>query len=240
MITLYIKRQRSAAGKAYTETFTYDGADTITVADFLTQLNKNGNRRTIDGKRTEPVAWECGCLEGKCGSCAMVINGMPRLACRAFLRDTAKNGKIYIEPLSKFPLIKDLSVDRQDVFDTLRKRKIWTNTAVIKENKETRHLIYTAGQCLECGCCLEVCPNFKGQFLKEKQREKAFPGPLFVSETYRAARTSGDADHIKDLKKQYKSLFYNTCDNSLACRDVCPAKLDLGEMQARLNKKGDS
>lgn len=237
MITIRIKRRESAAAPIYEEVFYYNGDETVTVADFLTNINKEISlRKGETGKTTTPIDWECGCLEGKCGACAMVINGVPRLACRAFLKDTAKKGHICLEPLSKFPLIRDLKVDRQIIFETLRKHKLWTENAVVSDDTETRHLIYQAGQCLECGCCLEVCPNYKGPSL-QAGRKNAFPGPLFVAETYRADRTGGDTFHRSELKVLYKDLFYNTCDNSLACRDVCPAGLPLDEMQARLNSK---
>ena len=87
MITIRIKRRESAAAQIYEEVFYYNGDETVTVADFLTNINKEISlRKGETGKTTTPIDWECGCLEGKCGACAMVINGVPRLACRAFLK----------------------------------------------------------------------------------------------------------------------------------------------------------
>ena len=60
----------------------------------------------------------------KCGACAMRINGLPRLACSVFLRD-CKGSVVTLEPLSKFPLVKDLVVDRSVIFEALKRTKLW-------------------------------------------------------------------------------------------------------------------
>ena len=121
------------------------------------------------------------------------------------------------------------------MFETLKKRQIWTEKAVISEDTETRNLIYKSGQCLECGCCLEVCPNFKGIF--DERGDHAFPGPIYAVETYRADRTSDDDYHRHKLHILYNDLFYENCDNSMGCKAVCPAKIPHDELQARLNSK---
>ena len=180
MITVHITRGEAGHGASHIDVFTYDGDMTITVADYLTLLNRDKALRTdVNGKLRPPVIWDCGCLEGKCGACAMVINGVPRLACRSFLDKVGRRGSITIGPLSKFPLICDLSVSKDEMFETLKKRQIWTEKAVISEDTETRNLIYKSGQCLECGCCLEVCPNFKGIF--DGRGDNAFPGPIYAA-----------------------------------------------------------
>ena len=143
MITVHITRGDAEHGASHIDVFTYDGDMTITVADYLTLLNRDKALRTdVNGKLRPPVIWDCGCLEGKCGACAMVINGVPRLACRSFLDKVGRRGSITIRPLSKFPLICDLSVSKDKMFETLKKRQIWTEKAVISEDTETRNLIY--------------------------------------------------------------------------------------------------
>lgn len=236
MITVHITRGDAEHGTSHIDVFTYDGNMTITVADYLTLLNRDKALRTdVNGEVRPPVIWDCGCLEGKCGACAMVINGVPRLACRSFLDKVGRRGSITIRPLSKFPLIRDLSVNKDKMFETLKKRQIWTEKAVISEDTETRNLIYKSGQCLECGCCLEVCPNFKGVF--DERGDNAFPGPIYAVETYRADRTSDDDYHRHKLHILYNDLFYENCDNSMGCKAVCPAKIPHDELQARLNSK---
>ena len=90
----------------------------------------------------------------------MRINGIPRLACSVFLKDVVRHGKILLEPLSKFPLVKDLIVDRSSMFETLKRMRIWMQEKEDSSYAQDCNLQYQAGQCLQCGCCLEICPNF--------------------------------------------------------------------------------
>ena len=100
-ITISVKRQHSASEKAYIQTFHYSGNGKLTVADWLTEVNQAE-------ASNDPIAWECSCLEKKCGACAMVINGRPMLSCSCFLENVGKKGKIRIEPLSKFPIVRPI------------------------------------------------------------------------------------------------------------------------------------
>ena len=108
--TLRILRRGSAAEKAYWEDFPYETEESAaTAATALTDLNARG----------ADIAWECSCLQKKCGACAMVINGRPQLACAARLIDFSRQ-EIMIEPLRKFPVVCDLVVDRSILFENLK------------------------------------------------------------------------------------------------------------------------
>ena len=78
---------------------------------------------TIDGDKVAPVAWDCNCLEEVCGACTMVINGRARQACSALvdrlLEDNSE--EIELRPMQKFPVIRDLVVDRRRLFRALGK-----------------------------------------------------------------------------------------------------------------------
>ena len=96
-----------------------------TVADLLRSLNEQEEIKDASGEIADPVGWECSCLEKKCGACAMLINGRPALACGVFLKIAAsepskrgfrKRGEVVLEPLSRFPVVRDLMVDRRDVY----------------------------------------------------------------------------------------------------------------------------
>src|SRR5437660_11112853 len=75
------------------------------------------------GKTTTPINYESNCLDEICGSCAMLINDKARMACSALVDHLDQ--PIRIEPLTKFPLVRDLSVDRQFMFDSLKRVKAW-------------------------------------------------------------------------------------------------------------------
>ena len=76
---------------------------------------------TVEGQRTTPVVWESGCLEEVCGACTMVINGMARQSCSCLIDDYAPTDgdEVTLEPMSKFPVIRDLWVDRARMFHAL-------------------------------------------------------------------------------------------------------------------------
>ncbi|MBQ9625410.1 MAG: succinate dehydrogenase, partial [Clostridia bacterium] len=129
-----------------------------TVASALTALNAKEPLRDIDGNAASPIGWECGCLQKKCGACAVVVNGTPCLACGTRLNNYSK--RLRIEPLKKFPLTRDLIVDRGAMLEGLKELNMWLeNDAELTDKKQD--ICFEASRCLQCGCCLEVCPNFK-------------------------------------------------------------------------------
>ena len=81
------------------------------------------NPVTRQGKRVAPVVFDANCLEEVCGSCTMVINGRVRQACSQLAENL--DGPVTVEPMSKFPVIRDLWVDRSKMFEALKKAHAW-------------------------------------------------------------------------------------------------------------------
>ena len=96
----------------------------ISVATVLKELNSRTPLKDNSGTIVTPISWECSCMVRKCGACAMLINERPRLACSTFLH-MLKGSTIILEPLSKFPLVRDLIVDRSNLFENLKKLNLW-------------------------------------------------------------------------------------------------------------------
>ena len=222
-IEISVKRQKSQKEKPYMQTFSYTGDGNLTVADWLTEVNRNE-------ARMDRIAWECGCLEKKCGACAILINGYPALACSVFLKDVNKRGKLVLEPFHKFPLVKDLIVDRSIMFEAMKEMKVWLSEKNWTDFSWDRTLQYKAGQCLQCGCCLEVCPNFLA--------DKRFTGASAMVEAYRAIEQSSRDEHRDEMIKEYREKFFPYCGQSLSCKSVCPQQLPLDAIQARVNSHG--
>src|SRR5262245_59972261 len=86
---------------------------------------------TEDGKKTTPVAWDCNCLEEVCGACTMLVNGRTRQACSTLVDRILEDhpGEIELAPMSKFPVLRDLCVDRGRMFRALEKVKAWISVA---------------------------------------------------------------------------------------------------------------
>ena len=219
-IEISVKRQKNRDEKSYIQKFLYTGDGNLTVADWLTEINQTE-------AKTNRIAWECGCLEKKCGACAMLVNGYPTLACSVFLKKAVKHEKFYWSHFINFLLFKDLIVDRSIIFDTIIHMKIWMNEKNSSDYSWDYELQYKAGQCLQCGCCLEICPNFLAG--------KKFAGASAMVEAYRAIEQNNSDSHRNDMKKEYQKKFFAYCGQSFSCKSVCPQNLPLDEIQARVN-----
>ena len=220
-----IKRQAAPDTKAYWQEFSYDGSANASVAAVLNELNGRMPLTDASGNPAEPISWECGCMVRKCGACAMRINGVPRLACSVFL-NTLKGTTVTLEPLSKFPLVKDLVVDRSILFENLKKIELWLKSdAYLAEYTHVAR--YQSARCLMCGCCLEVCPNFSA--------EGNFAGAIAPVNAYRILNEEQDHSHREELSAKYKAAFFEGCGKSLACQDICPAHIPVEELAVRSN-----
>lgn len=209
-----IKRQENPSAKPYWQSFSYDGDQNITVGALLDRLNDSGDLFDVDGHPAKRIRWECSCRQKMCGACAMVINGVPSLACQVFLKDV--KGKILtIEPLTKFPVLSDLVVDRSIIAENLMQAETYLGE-YRKMRAEDYPKLYSVARCLKCGLCLEVCPNY--------HRGENFFGACFANESYLMATQS--ADRKETLKKSYDKHFAAGCSKALSCVKVCPMEID--------------
>ncbi len=138
-IRFKIKRQLSEKDNSYWEEFDVEYYETLNVISALLHIQKNP--KMANGKMTTPVNWESSCLEEVCGSCTMIINGKVRQACSALIKyiiEETGSKTITLEPLSKFPVIRDLQVDRQRMFDGLKQVKAWTPLDGIFQHQEVQ------------------------------------------------------------------------------------------------------
>ena len=224
-IRLDILRRKSAEQSPYLQSILYIPADkNETVATALTSIN-NGGFKDTEGGEVTPISWECSCLQKKCGACAMVIGGVPRLACDSKLNDFERAGFVRIEPLRKFPVIADLRVDRSVMFDSLKQIKLWLDRE-LSPNEKSLDTAYEASRCLQCGCCLEVCPNFYagGSFFG---MAAGVPMSKLLSQLEKGDR--------KALAGEYKKHFYSGCGKSLSCKNVCPAGIETDRLMVNSN-----
>lgn len=223
-IRIEILRRAPGEKDSYIQTFFYEPegpADTVATA--LAGLNARESLRDEKGQEARPIRWECSCLQKKCGACAMVINGVPGLACDAPLRNY--KGTVRLAPLRKFPVIADLMVDRSIMQENLRNMRVWFNENAVL-NEKASDVGYEGSRCLQCGLCLEVCPNFDPDGL--------FAGMSAAVPMTRLLAGAADADK-KEAAEIYRSRVFEGCGKSLACRDVCPAGIEIGELLSQSN-----
>ena len=214
IMKIKVKRQDSAGEKPYWQTFDFEGNGRITVAGILDQLNYRDDLEDENGRPCRRIKWECSCMQKSCGGCAMVINGQPALACGEFI-DTDNEKILVLEPLTKFPVVTDLVVDRSVIQEYQKAAMMYLGERAAPDKKEFQHQ-YSAAKCLKCGLCLEICPNYT-------KDSKKFFGAAFANSAY--LLYSSSEDRKKEIKKEYKKHFSAGCSKSLACRDICPAHI---------------
>ena len=201
-------RRQKIGGQPYTEEFQYAGSGKVSVSCIIDAISVE---LMMSGKPR--ISWDCSCMEAKCGGCAMVINGKPGLACNTFI-DCSEDAVLTLEPLKKFPVIEDLSVDRSAIFEHQKEAGIFLGEYKEAEAAE-RPYRYNAAKCLKCGLCLEICPNYKGG--------KTHFGPVMLHDAYLQASASGN--RTGEMKKAYKEHFAGGCSSCLACSKICPQEI---------------
>ena len=216
--TISVKRD----GKWVTFSGEYEATTPVTV--ILSELNSRDPLLDVKGREVEPIEWECSCGQKVCGACAMVINGTPRLACSTFFGEAGPD--IRLEPLSKFPLIADLKVDRTQMYDSLSEMKLWLDEGVDAKVRNI-DLQYASASCMLCGCCLEICPNYTG-------RGKFF-GAAGMNACFRIADQLDGAARRARLK-EFARHGDSGCSKSLSCGQVCPQNIPLAVLISRMNR----
>jgi succinate dehydrogenase / fumarate reductase, iron-sulfur subunit len=190
------------------------------------------------GKATTPPAWESGCLEEICGSCTMVINGRVRQACSALVEKIAEpDAPITIEPLAKFPVVRDLMVDRRRLDEGLQRVKAWVpidgafdqgpGPASSRKMQENR---YALSRCIGCGCCVEACPQYT--------TSNKFVGAAVISQ----ARLFNEHPVGAELKTERLDALMEEggiqdCAKSGNCLEVCPKDIPLLESIASMQRQ---
>ncbi len=165
-VTIRIKRQDGPGKQPYWQTFEVPRRPNMNIISCLQYIAANPT--TVDGQSTTPPVWDSGCLEEVCGACSMLINGHVRQSCSALVDRLSPDGDpITLEPMTKFPVVRDLWVDRSRFFNDLKRVKAWVpidGTYDLgpgpKVSQETQETAYPLSRCMSCGCCLEACPQY--------------------------------------------------------------------------------
>jgi len=157
----------------------------------------------------------------------MLINGKPHLACDTILKDGMR-----LEPLSRYPVIRDLVVDRSEISHKLRDLKFWPVTedrnreyTVSKKTLKDYGQIYS--RCIECSCCLEACPASFNEAAK-------YAGPMYMLLLGRVAQHPLDS---MDRVKQASESGMGACVSCFECADACPMNLNPAKEVAKLRRK---
>jgi len=230
-ILFKIKRQDDLDGLPYWEKFELPFHPGMTVASALRSIGENPS--TSEDNRTSPVVFEASCLEGVCGSCTMLINGQVRQACRMNVEDLDQ--PIVLEPMTKFPLVRDLEVDRSRMFDVLDSFACRVDIDGLHHVEEAPVRISRSRMrdmerflgCIMCGACVEACPqvNERSPFVG------AFIFGHALALNMHPAGADGTGEMLGALAERGGIA---DCAGAGNCTEVCPSGVTLTEAAGRL------
>lgn len=230
---LKIKRQESPEEKPYWETALFEYSEDDTVLSLLDRLAEKA------GLNSTPIHHECNCREEVCGTCTIRINGVPRLSCSTLIKDlpiSTKQKPIILEPLEKFPVIKDLTVDRSRISRSLSQVKNWIETdnlfsSEVKYGQEVQQEMYSYAKCIHCGSCYDACA-------RTNKDENKYIGPSSIAHVIKIN------DHPLGKKISGERLLaimgndgIAKCGKSMDCEKVCPKKVPLVRSLTRANRE---
>ena len=243
-----IIRISRGAGERYDD-FEVDSKEDITVLDLLFYLQE---------KHDQSLAFRYSCRGAVCGSCAIMVNGVPALACRTPLtrildRDTADSvhlsagaeipeGGLLLEPLPKLPVIRDLVVDWEPFFECYRQGE-----PVLKAVNNACNNEYPMGQdqvkelekytnCILCALCWSACPVVG--------KVEGYPGPAALAKLYRFYLDPRETEKRSRLLLADQDSGWWACDFYKNCSKVCPKNVPpnaaIGRARSDLKQRGDS
>ena len=232
-INIRIRRQLDATSEPFYEDYSIPYRPNMNVISVLMELR--GNPFTTDGKKSAPVSWDAACLEEVCGSCSMNINGVPRQACSALVDQLPD--PIVLEPFQKFPVVRDLVIDRSSMFENLKRVKAWVpidGTYDLGEGprmaEEEREKMYVLSTCMTCGCCLEACPQVN--------EHSDFIGPATISQVRLFnAHPTGKMHASARLDALTDEGGIQGCGKAGNCIRVCPKGIPLTESIFDVNRQ---
>lgn len=231
-VHLKVKRQDHSDSQPYWEEFKVPLRPNMNVISALMEVQKNPVN--AEGKKVRSVIWESNCLEEVCGACSMVINGRVRQACSALVERLEQ--PITLEPMSTFPVEKDLAVNRSRMFEGLKQIKGWVpidGTYALGPGPriapDDQAEAYKFATCMTCGCCLEACPNVNDK--------SPYLGPQAMAQIkYFNSHPTGSMLKNDRLDVAISDVGIVNCGSSQNCVQVCPKEIPLTKALADINR----
>ncbi|MGB4863802.1 MAG: succinate dehydrogenase/fumarate reductase iron-sulfur subunit [Tepidiformaceae bacterium] len=237
-LNLLLKIWRQAGPKDEGRFETYTPSDISEDMSFLEMLDVINEGLIAEGK--EPIAFDNDCREGICGSCGVVIDGIPHgpkkvtTTCQLHMRNFKSGDTITVEPwrATSFPVIKDLVVDRS-AFDKIIQAGgyISAPTGAARDGNEilvpkaTADIAFEAAACIGCGACVAACPNGAAQLFTAAKL--AHLNLLPQGQPERWSRTVAMVDTMEE--------YFGSCTNYAECEAACPKGISI-DFIAKMNR----
>ncbi len=210
--------------KKHYDTFTVDAEPTDRVLDVLER---------IKGNQDGTLAFRRSCAHGVCGSDAVRINGVNRLACKVLIKDL-KSRKVVIEPILGLPIEKDLVVDMEPFFDHYRSvMPYFVNDDPPPQKErlqspEERERFDDTTKCILCAACTTSCPSFwaNGEYV----------GPAAIVNAHRFIFDNRDQAAAQRLEILNDQFGVYRCHTIFNCTDACPRDIQVTQAIGEVKK----
>jgi succinate dehydrogenase / fumarate reductase iron-sulfur subunit len=239
-MTLTLRIWRQSAPNAAGRLVDYELGGLTPDMSFLETLDVLNERLTERGE--DPVAFDYDCREGICGSCGMVIDGIPHgpepgtTACQLFLRHFADGATIVVEPwrAKAFPVVKDLVVDRS-AFDRIIQAggfvSVDTGNApeanLVLVPKDDAEAAMDSAACIGCGACVAACKNASAMLFTAAKITHLVLLPQGLPERER---------RVRSMVEQMEAEGFGGCTNEGECMAVCPKEIRVQTI-SRMNRE---
>ena len=257
-LSVRILRQDRPGEASYWQRFQIRQEPELNVTGVLQRIA--AHPETANGEFVAPVAYEANCLEEVCGSCTMLVNGRTRQACSALVDKLLADNpdEIELRPLGKFPVIRDLMVDRRRLFRALEKVKAWIAVDGYydqgpgpRQSQQEQHQAYPLSQCMSCGCCLEACPQYGLVDVKRSECEsdsdfksrqdsvfdRAFIGAHAMNQVVLFnSHPTGRYSEAERLDAVMSEGGVQLCGKAQNCTAVCPKGIPLTDSWGRIGR----
>ncbi len=217
----------------------YDAKEISPDMSFLEMLDVVNERILEEGG--DPIAFDHDCREGICGSCGMMIDGVPHgpksmtTVCQLHMRSFRDGDQLTLEPwrASSFPVLKDLYVDRTP-FDRIIAAGgyISVRTGSADEanaepiRKKDADAAFDAAACIGCGACVAACPNASAMLFTSAKVAHLAHLPQGQTERY---------TRVLDMVETHDTEGFGNCTNHGACQNACPKGISVDYI-AQLNR----
>jgi len=217
----------------------YDAQDVSPDMSFLEMLDVVNERIIEEGG--DPIAFDHDCREGICGSCGMMIDGVPHgpksmtTVCQLHMRSFSDGDELTLEPwrANAFPVLKDLYVDRTP-FDHIIASGGYISVRTGSANEANAEPIrkvdadaaFDAAACIGCGACVAACPNASGMLFTAAKVAHLAHLPQGQTERY---------TRVLDMVGTHDAEGFGNCTNHGACQNACPKGISVDYI-AQLNR----